>query len=146
VADKKQVKVGIKEGGGPPPGYRWTVEFLTIAENEALKILTRQCQYEHVKDQIRELARHEDPKHSQTLRLQQVGDVWELKEKGGPLGKINLRVFYHVEQETRTIVLLGHYKKQNDGPTPPPVKRAMARRKRKYLAGEYDRRLSSGAE
>lgn len=107
---KKQIKVGLKEGGGPEPGFEWSVVYLTIAENEARKILKRHDQYEHVTDQIRDLARQKDPTRPSTLRVEKVEGFYELKEKGGPLGKINLRVFFFVEHEKKTIVLLGHYK------------------------------------
>lgn len=135
--EDKKVKVGLKQGGGPEPGYKWTVEFLTIAEEEARKILARKDQYEHVVDQVRDLARQDDPTHPATIDVRQVEDVYELREKGGPLGRINLRVFFFLCKEKKTIVLLGNYKKEKDGATPPAVVRNMQRRKRKYLNGDY---------
>lgn len=134
---ERQVKVGLNEGGGPPPGYSWSVLYLTIADAEARKILRRDDQYEHVKDQIRDLAAQEDPTHPLTLRVEKIEDFYELKEKGGPLGKTNLRVFFTIDKEKRIIVLLGHYKKEEEGKTPSPVVRTMARRRRKYLNGDY---------
>jgi hypothetical protein len=35
----KDVKVGVQRGGGPPPGYRWTVLILDMAYDEAKKFL-----------------------------------------------------------------------------------------------------------
>ncbi len=134
---EKKIKVGLKKGGGPEPGYNWSVLYLIIAEAEARKILKRDDQYEHVITQIRDLATQKDPAHPTTLRIEPVKDFYELKEKGGPLGKINLRVFFIIEKEKRTIVLLGHYKKEEEGKTPSPVVRTMSRRRRKYLNGDY---------
>ncbi len=134
---EKQVKVGLNKGGGLEPGYKWSVLYLTIAETEARRILKRRDQYEHVTDQIRDLASKEDPTHPDTLRVNKIEDFYELKEKGGPLGKTNLRVFFIVEKEARTIVLLGHYKKEEEGSTPSPVVRTISRRRRKYRNGDY---------
>jgi hypothetical protein len=134
---EKKLKVGLRAGGGPEPGYKWSVLFLTVAEAEARRILKRSDQYDHVIDQIRDLATQEDPSRPSTLRVERVGDFYELKEKGGPLGKTNLRVFFIIEEERKSIVLLGHYKKEEEGKTPSPVVRTMSRRRRKYLNGDY---------
>jgi len=137
VVTKREVKVGVHRGGGPEPGYLWSVKYLTIAENEARRILQHQHQYDHVVDQIRDLARHTDPTHPSTQNVEKFADFFELKEKGGPLGRINLRVFFIVQQEQREIVLLGHYKKEVDGATPRAVVRKISRRARKYYRGDY---------
>jgi hypothetical protein len=50
----KQVKVGVLHGGGPPPGYVWTVLMLAVAQNEAKGFLT-EVQYEHAAMQVKEL-------------------------------------------------------------------------------------------
>ncbi len=60
---RKSVKVGVKEGGGPPPGYRWNAEILDRAHDEAMAFLDSE-QYDHMASQVRELALHDDPTHS----------------------------------------------------------------------------------
>ena len=36
---RKPVKVGVKEGGGPPPGYQWNVDILDQAFEEAMDVV-----------------------------------------------------------------------------------------------------------
>jgi hypothetical protein len=66
-----------------------------------------------------------------------VGDFHELRDKGGVLGGINLRIFFLVHKPKGAIVVLGAIKKQNNGQTPLGDKLRMARRMRKYLNGDY---------
>ncbi len=132
---EKRIGVGLKQGSGPEPGFLWGVEYLTVATAEARSFLDER-QYLHVVDQLRALAREEDPTHPATVKVRAVEDCHELKEKGGPLGRINVRVFFHVNKESHTILILGAIKKENDGPTPRATKRLMRIRKRKYMDGE----------
>ncbi len=133
---KKQVKTGLKLGGGPPPGFASNVEIFDVAFEEAMGILD-ESQYAHVADQVRALASEPDPTRAQTVRVEAVEDFYELKEKGGPLGKINLRVFFGVvNRKGRTIVILGVIKKENEDQTPPAVKRLMTRRLAKYQTSQ----------
>ena len=124
-------------GEGPPPGYLWTVLILDLAFDVAMKLLN-EAQYKHVALQIKQLAKEADPTHSQTASVEQIEDFFELKDKGGILGKINLRVFFHVDKDTSSLVVLGAIKKQNEGPTPQGDKIRMRRRKRKYVNGEFE--------
>ena len=50
------VKIGVKEGGGLPPGYEWNVEIFDQAFDEAMSFLTED-EYAHLASQVRELAR-----------------------------------------------------------------------------------------
>lgn len=129
---RKAIKVGVQEGGGPPPGYRWNVEVLDQAFSEAMAFLNGD-QYDHLARQVRELARHDDPTHSQTIDVRPIEDFHELRDKGGILKRINARVFYLTHKPSRTIVILGAIKKENDGPTPAGDRIRMRRRKRLYL-------------
>ncbi len=129
---RKPVKVGVKEGGGPPPGYRWNVEILAQAFDEAMDFLNED-QYAHLSNQVRELAAQDEPTRSETVDVRPVEDFHEVRDKGGVLGKINARVFYFNHKPTRTIAVLGAIKKENDGPTPIGDLRTMRRRKRLYL-------------
>jgi hypothetical protein len=113
----KKVKVGVKVGGGPPPGYQWNIEVLDIAYEEAREFLDED-QYEHLASQFRELARQVDPTHSETIDVRPIEDFHELRDKWGILRRLNVRVFFLVHKERRTIVVLGAMNKQNEGPTP----------------------------
>lgn len=132
---KKLVKVGLKEGTGPRPGYRWSVDYLSIAADEAEKFLT-EVEYGHVVDHIRALAGEENPTRPKTVSVDLIGDVHELRIKGGPLQKKNVRVFFFVAPERR-IVVLGCKKKESEGSLPPAVTKLMSIRRRKFLAGDY---------
>lgn len=131
-SSRKTVKVGVRVGEGPPPGYQWNVEILDLAWKEAHELLNED-QYSHVAAQFRELARHEDPTRSPTLDLDRIEDFHELRDKGGVLKKLNVRVFYFVHKPTRSIVVLGVIHKQNDGATPLGDKVRARMRKRHYL-------------
>ncbi len=132
---KKRLKAGLKERGGPPPGYAWSVSYLSVAADEARGFLT-DAEYGHVVDQLKTLASEEDPTRPQMVLVEKVEDVYELKIKGGPLRKKNVRVFFFVASGRR-IVLLGCKKKENDGSMPPATKKLMNVRKRKCEAGVY---------
>jgi hypothetical protein len=87
--------------------------------------------------QLRDLAKHRDPTHSESLSLDKIEDFFELREKGGVLGRLNVRVFFGVDKDNRAIVILGVLKKENNGATPVGDKITMRRRWRKYQAGDY---------
>ena len=127
---KKEVKIGVQVGQGPPPGYKWNVDILDRAFEQAIGFLDED-QYAHMADQVRELAMQGDPTHSETIDVRDIEDFYEIRDKGGVLGKINVRVFFFTHK--RKIVVLGAIKKENDGPTPMGDKRTMRRRKRLYL-------------
>lgn len=133
---KKQIKVGVREGGGPAPGYKWNVAILDLGFNEVAAFL-KKIQYEHIAAQVKELAREDDPSHCSTVSVDQIDDYFELRDKGGVLGKINVRVFFGICKKDRAIVILGGIKKENEGPTPAGTKITMQRRWRKYKNGDY---------
>jgi hypothetical protein len=133
---KKQLLVGVHEGAGQPPGYEWSVLFLSVARADANRFLT-EPQYQHVVMQFQELAREVDPTHSKTCSVKAIDTYYEFRDKGGILGKINIRVFFSVEKEQKAIVVLGAVKKEADGKMPNVDKIRMARRQRKLRAGDY---------
>ena len=133
----KQLKTAVQTGAGPDPGYQWRVIYLDLARRDALGFLD-ECQYHHIADQIKQLAREDDPTHPRTLSVDKVEDFYELREKGGPLGKINVRVFFIVQPHpTRQIVIIGAIKKENEGATPIGDKVRMRRRCRRFHNGDY---------
>jgi hypothetical protein len=132
---KRDVKVGVNEGGGPPPGYRWSVHLLDVAFDEAMSFLDAD-QYQHAAQLVKELAREQDPSHSAGQSVDAVGDFLELRDKGGILRNINLRVFFHLDADRSVLVVLGAIHKKNDGPTPPWVKTRINNRLRRYRRGD----------
>ena len=132
----ESLKVGVWRGDGPPPGYRYTVLIPSVAFEEAMSFLTPD-QYEHAKCLMKDLATHDDPTHSVTQRVEAIGGYYELKDKGGVLGKVNLRIFFHVGKSPPVIVILGVINKKNEGQPSNAVKMRIRRRQRKYLNGEW---------
>lgn len=132
---RKPIKVGVKEGDGPPPGYQWNVDIVDLAFDEAMSFLDGE-QYDHLARQVRELAREAEPTRSQTIDVRPVDEFYELRDKGGVLKRINARVFFCLCRATRIIAVIGAFNKKNDGQTPDYVKVLMRYRTRHYLA-EY---------
>ena len=129
---RKPVKTGLRRGGGRPPGYQWGLEILELSTQEAREFLT-DAQYSHVAQQFRQLCREAEPTTSDLVDVRPIDDFHEVRDKGGPLGRINVRVFFFVHHGPRNLVVLGAINKKNDGPTPLGDVRRMARRKRLYL-------------
>lgn len=132
----KPLKVGLRAGGKPPDEFVWSVLYLALARQAAMEFLS-EAQYAHVVDAFRALARDVDPRRPTTERVEPVEEFFELKDKGGILGKINLRVFFAVVSESRTIVVLHAIKKEAEGQIPSYVKTLVKNRLRHYLAGDY---------
>lgn len=128
----KPVRVGLRQGGGPEPGYLWSVLYLSSARAEAGDFLT-ESQYAHVVDLMRALAREPQPTHPRTVDVRAVEDFWEIRDKGGILGKVNLRVFFVVNAEEKQIIVLGAINKSAEGQTPTWAKIRIRRRIREHL-------------
>ncbi|MFW6125410.1 MAG: hypothetical protein ACOC46_04610, partial [Pirellulales bacterium] len=62
---------------------------------------------------------------------------YELQDEGGILGKLNVRVFFGIDDHRRSIVVLGAIKKESDGATPRGTVVTMNRRWRNYVEGHY---------
>lgn len=133
---KRDLKVGVREGGGPPPGYEWSVGLIDFVCAEAVDVLG-QAGYDHLAMQVNELAMHPDPSHSNTIDVRPIEDFFEIRDKGGVFGGANVRLFFAIDKEARAIIPLGTIKKQNSGPTPLGDKTTMRRRRRKYRNGDY---------
>jgi hypothetical protein len=130
----RKLKVGVKVGGGS--GYQWNVLIVNFVFDEAMKFLD-ESQYAHLAEQFQMLALSEDPTRSLVVSVDAVDDFHELRDKGGILRGLNVRVFYYVDRRTRSIVVIGAILKKNNGPTLQTVKIRIRRRVRAYLAGEY---------
>lgn len=134
---KKEVKIGVKIGGGLPPGYLWKIDILDCAYEESCRFLD-EAQRDHVAEQFRELARQDDPTHSLTVDIKQINSYYEFRDKGGVLQKINVRVFFYVHKPTRTLVILSSVNKKNDGATREHVKIRVEDRLSRYLKKNID--------
>src|SRR5690606_14708833 len=94
---KQPIKVGVRQGDGPPPGYQWNVAVLDFAYNEVMGFVTK-AEYQHLAMQVKELARQDDPSHPVTVSVDKIDDYYELREKGGILGKKNVRIFFGIDK------------------------------------------------
>ncbi len=76
------------------------------------------AQYQHLALQMQELAMHDDPTHSDVLSVQNMSpeEFCELRDKGGILGGLNVRVFYGVDKDSRAIVVLGSIREAKQRP------------------------------
>jgi len=144
VEPKKQFKVGVHQGGGPEPGYQWTALIDSHSFEEAQDFLSPD-QYHHLAMQVKELAMSDNPKSSLTIDVEPIEDFFELRDKGGVLGKINARIYYCVDVKRRRIVSLSTWNKKKEGPTPEHIKVRVRRRMRIYyeLADDLDLQASA---
>lgn len=129
---RKPVKVGVRVGGGPPPGYQWDLDLLDQSHSEAMSFLDED-QYDHIARQYRELAMEVEPTICTTVDVRPIEDFYELRDKGGILKKLNVRSFFCMCRACRTMAALGTINKKNDGKTPDHVRILMRFRKRKYM-------------
>ncbi len=112
-------------------GALWSMAYLRAAAKEGHGFLT-DLQYDHAVDQFEELAFEEDPSHPKVaIDIRPHGDFFELRDKGGVLRKINLRCYFILlDKPTKTIVVLGAYKKEDEAQTPQHIVLKMKNRAR----------------
>ncbi|MCX7427687.1 MAG: hypothetical protein NTW96_18920 [Planctomycetia bacterium] len=96
---------------------KWVVVVLEAAKKEGHKILT-DLQYDHIVDVLKRLVDFGNPAATGDLDIKPIRSFHELREKGGILGRINLRVYFGVVSEEGELVVAKVYKKEDDGPTP----------------------------
>src|SRR5688572_10637525 len=97
---RKALKIGVVRGQGPPPGYQWNALIVDRAFEESRTFLNDE-QYQHMANQVKELALQDDPTHSLTIDVRQIEDFYEIRDKGGILQRINVRLFYFVHKPER---------------------------------------------
>jgi hypothetical protein len=113
---KRKAKQGTTH---KPP--KWKLGYLEVAEKEARKLLTEE-QHAHVVGLFDDLASETDPTKSETQDVRKIEDFYELCDKGGILGNINLRVYFTLIENKRLILALAVYKKEEEGQTPEYIK------------------------
>ena len=105
----------------------WNLAYLEVSEQEARKRLGED-QYSHLVQQFEMLAEMQQPLRSPMHDIRPIDQFYELREKGGLFGKLNVRVFFFVHKIT--ICVLGFYKKKEEGQTPPYIVAKMRNRMR----------------
>src|SRR4051812_36512854 len=93
------------------------VVVLAVPKKEGKKFLNP-GQYLHTVDLIRRLVDLNDPQEVGDLRIEPIEDFLELKDKGGLLGRINLRIYFKYFPDSNEVVVVKAYKKEEDGPAP----------------------------
>jgi hypothetical protein len=122
----------------PATAVKWQQVFVPrIVRLEAREFLSM-GQYVHVQDFVRQLVGFGTQEYDRTICVKQLGDFWELKEKGGLLGRINVRIYFAYVKHHNRIVLLCAYKKEDDGAAPPHIIIRLRNRLRMYLNGDLD--------
>ena len=121
----------LTENGGPPPGYLWGVEAFPQVRHEAVKVISDD-QFRHIADQVKELARLKEPSKSELVDVRRVDNMYELRDSGGELRNLNVRLFFYIDKSRNVLVLLGFFKKKTDGPTPRVDKLRMKTRLNRY--------------
>lgn len=104
----------------------WKLGYLdaTVGESGFLN----EKQYDYLVDQFREMSKCVDPVRCPTVDVEQVGEFWELRDKGGILGKLNVRVYFAVVAKKKFIVVLSVYKKEDEGAIPRWLVKRLANR------------------
>ena len=119
---------------------QWIVVILGVAKREGHQILT-DVQYDHEVSVLKRLTNFSDAEEIADLKIEKIGSFYELKDKGGPLGKINLRLYFGALVDKREIVVAKAYKKEADRQTPPHIILIVEHRLDEYRRG----RLRKGA-
>ena len=115
----------------PPDGATalWELAYLDAANSDARKILDED-QYAHVIGLFDLLAAEENPRLPRTVDVRSIDAFYELRDKGGILGRLNIRVYFAVFDRQRLILVLGCMKKEQEKKTPPYVITTMRNRLR----------------
>ena len=125
------LKIALRQGGGRFPGYKFGVLYFDVARKEATKFLD-EAQYAHVVMLFKGLAGEPDPAHPLTVDVRAIENYYELRDKGGILGRIALRVYFHIDMTLRQVVVLGADKKEQEDQTSSAIKIKMRIRQRRY--------------
>jgi hypothetical protein len=126
----KQYKTGVKKGGGPPPGYEWTIVLHPNVDKESRQF--SDSQRAHLISLMKQLACESTPSHAVRVDVRAIEDFFEVRDCHGPLGTANARICFGIDSQRRFIVVLGMFKKQNNGATPEVDKIRMRMRWRRY--------------
>jgi len=112
----------------------WVVVILEVAKKEGRKILS-DFQYDHVVEILKRLVHFGNAEEVSDLKIEPIESFYELKEKGGILGRINLRVYFGTIPEEGELVVAKTYKKEDDGSAPRHVILVVEDRLEEYKTG-----------
>ncbi len=107
----------------------WELAYLDKADSDARKVLDGD-QYAHVIGLFDLLATEQNPRVPQTVDVRPIDAFYELRDKGGILGKLNIRVYFAVFDRESLVLVLGCRKKEQEKKTPPYVITTMRNRLR----------------
>lgn len=96
---------------------QWELGYLEAAKRDAKRFLTEE-QYTHAIQLFEDLAYESNPTKSETQDVCKIFEFYELRDKGGILGKINLRIYFTIFKERKLILVLATYKKEDDSQVP----------------------------
>jgi hypothetical protein len=94
----------------------WELGYLEVVAKEGKKFLNEE-QYFHAIHLCEELACESNPALSETQDVSKIDEFYELRDKGGILGNINLRIYFALfdkEVQRKIIVVLAAYKKEDE--------------------------------
>lgn len=128
MAKQKTDKVGVRVK------YQKVV-VPTIVRKESREFLEI-GQYIHMTDLIKQLSGFGRREYESELRIEKFHEFWELKDKGGVLGRKNVRIYFSHEQDINEIVVLHAHKKEADGKPSPNMRFRLRNRLRLYRSGE----------
>ena len=118
----------------PPPAAIAVdrIDSFKVAVKEAKDFLDGP-RYEHAVDLVKRLRDFGDSQQCADLDISPIRGFYELSDKGGVLGKINLRIYFSFFATWRTIVVLGAWKKEAERKTPGYIIDRMENRMDWYL-------------
>ncbi len=100
------------------PMPKKTVRVIGYAQKEGRTILKNDGKYQHIVDIEKRLVDFGNLEETCDLDIRSFHEFFELRERGGLLGNINLRVFFAHLPERNEIVILKTYKKERNDQTP----------------------------
>jgi hypothetical protein len=118
---------------GPSP-RKWELVVLPVVKKEGHKILS-DVQYDHVVEVLKRLVDFGNKEEIGDLDIKPIQSFFEPKEKGGLLGRINLRVYFGTFPEENKLVIAKAYKKDEEGPPPRHIVLLVQDRLEQYKAG-----------
>lgn len=129
-------QIAAERGEAESDDVQWqTVVVLAVAKAEGHDFLTP-AQYLHVVDLAKQLVGFGARRFDSALTIAKLQEFWELKDKGGVLGRLNVRVYFKYEVDRNEIIVLSTYKKEDDGKAPSHILLRLRNRLRAYLNGE----------
>jgi len=96
---------------------KWSLGYLDAAVDEGHKILSDE-QYHQVVDVFEQLSMYENPRTVDVFDIKPIESFFELRDKWGVFGKLNVRTFFTLLDGRRIIFVIGCCKKEQEGKTP----------------------------